>query len=183
MKRILFLLMLFTLVGLQARAQKEIDDQSGFWERVYFGGNVGLQVGNVETSIVLSPLAGYMFTQKFSAGLGLTYQYYKAEYQNFKYSTNLYGGRLFGRYNINDNIFAYGEYESLNVDVPQSYDPVKQEIIYDKQWVPGVFVGGGLMQRMGPNLGFQVMALYNLAYDTYRSPYPSPFILRVGFTL
>lgn len=183
MKKLAFLLVLFTLVGLQAKAQKEIDDQSDFWERVYFGGNLGLQIGNVETSIVLSPMAGYMFTQKFSAGVGVTYQYYKAEYQTFKYSTNLYGGRLFGRYNINENIFAYAEYESLRTDVPQRYDPVKQEIVYDKQWVPGVFVGGGLMQRIGPNAGIQFMALYNLAYDNLRSPYPSPFIIRVGFTL
>lgn len=45
---------------------------SDFKERVYKGGNFSLNLGSDFTFIDISPLAGYMITPTFSAGLGAT---------------------------------------------------------------------------------------------------------------
>jgi hypothetical protein len=83
-----------------AFGQREIDPEENpsFKDRMYFGGNLGLQFGTV-TLIDVSPLAGVMITPKFSSGIGATYQYY--DDNRFQGSAgSSYGGRFFTRYNV-----------------------------------------------------------------------------------
>jgi long-subunit fatty acid transport protein len=171
----LFAAIVFLCVTFAAFAQKEYEEgSSGFFDRVYLGGNFGAQFGTV-TFVDLSPLAGYMITPKLSAGVGVTYQYINYKYYNSSYSN--YGWRTFVRRNVGRQLFVHGEFENLNL---QFYD-VNNDLV--RQWVPGLFVGGGLFQPIGRGGGgFMISALYNLLYDQNRSPYYSPIVLRVGFT-
>ncbi len=141
---------------------------------LYFGGGFGLQFGSM-TLIEVSPLVGYKITPKFSLGISPTYKYYKynAYYGNVK--TNVFGGSMFARYSIFENIFAHVEYESLfyNIKGP-SYPTYMQQ--YNS-----FFVGGGYNQRIGENSGMYIMVLWNLN-DTPDSPYINP-IIRVGFSV
>ena len=136
-----------------------------FWQRVFVGGNLGLQFGSI-TAIDISPLAGYQFTDKFAAGVGITYLYYK--YNN--YSTNVYGGRVFGRYNITNNLMAHAEYEVLNRDHPR--------IINARLNVTNILVGGGYRQLLGANSYLNILVLWNLNESEY-SLYNNP-IIRAG---
>ena len=77
-----------------------------------------------------------------------------------------------------ENILAHGEYETLNW---QFFDPNADAVIRD--WVPGLLIGGGYQQKIGERSGFQILILYNLIYDSLRSPYNEPYVIRVGFTL
>ena len=61
-------------------------ERKPFKDRIYFGGNLGLQFGN-QTYIDISPLIGYKVTEKFSAGFGVTYIYYK---QHFPHSIPIF---------------------------------------------------------------------------------------------
>lgn len=70
------------------------------------------------------------------------------------------------------------EYENLNVEFLTS-DPRKPFV---REWVPGLFIGGGVYQAIGERAGFMIAALYNLSYDSLRSPYNSPWVFNVGFT-
>lgn len=181
MRKFYFLLFCCIVINTNVWAQKEIVEDGGtsFWERVYFGGNFGLQFGDV-TAIDLSPLAGYMFTNQFSAGLGVTYQYVKFNdrFSNNDFSTDVYGGRVFGRYNFTQQFFGHTEFENLNLEV---FDPLEGDV--DRQWVPGFFVGGGIFQPIGRSAGLSFTLLYNLLHDDNESPYASPFVIRAGFTL
>ncbi|SMG45484.1 hypothetical protein SAMN05661096_03134 [Marivirga sericea] len=162
-------------------AQKYVDENSSFTERIYFGGNFGLQFGTF-THIEASPIVGYMINEKLSAGVGGIYQYFRVRGGNrvADYETNIFGGKLFGRYNFSQQLFGYSEYENINLDVIYN---TSNGFELGRAWVPAFFIGGGYFQPIGNRAGFTVMALYNLLYDVSRSPYNSPFVLRVGFTI
>ncbi|MDH3710314.1 MAG: hypothetical protein OER04_10525 [Cyclobacteriaceae bacterium] len=184
MKKIL-LLIFTTVIFLQAHGQREFDpeNENRFFDRVYFGGNFGLQFGDF-TVIDISPLAGYMLTPRLSVGPGITYQYLKGEAIDlftgrlYEYDTNIFGWRVFGRYNITQQFFAYTEYESLKLDYP-SLDGT--ELVRD--WVPGYFIGGGFFQPVGGRAGLGLTLLLNLLHDDRQSPYNSELIIRAGITL
>lgn len=158
-------------------AQREIypEDKPPLKDRMYFGGNFSLQFGSV-TYIDISPLAGVMVTDRFSTGLGATYQYLKFH----RNSSNVYGGRVFGRYNITQNIFAHSEVESLNTayEIPGATPDLDR---LGRDWVTGVLVGGGYFTPFGNRGGANITLLYNLTYDNRKSPYNEPYVIRVGF--
>lgn len=162
----------------EALAQREIypEDKPPLKDRMYYGGNFSLQFGSV-TYIDISPLAGAMITDKLSAGLGATYQYL-----NFRRasSSSVYGGRLFGRYNITQNFFTHSEVESLNTAYVVPGATAAQDRL-NRDWVTGVFVGGGYFTPFGNRGGANITLLYNLTYDNRRSPYNEPYVIRVGF--
>src|SRR5688572_2037774 len=110
--------MLLTIGYLTAGAQ-EVKEKVPFKDRIFIGGSLGLQFGSA-TYIDVSPLVGYQISKKLQAGVGVTYIYYKVKDSNYnyEYETSIYGGRLFSRYYILDNLFAHGEYEILNMEVP-----------------------------------------------------------------
>lgn len=181
--KFLFLLVFLYLGSISfSNAQKYVNEDSKFTERLYLGGNFGLQLGTNLTQIEISPAVGYMINNKASVGVGVIYQYFKAQIQTqsrvYEIKTNIYGGKLFGRYNITDFLFGYAEYEHINLD---AVNLNSNEI--ERAWVPGMFVGAGYFQAIGRRSGVNLMLLYNLTYDPIRSPYNSPFLLRLGFVI
>jgi len=178
MRKTYLITVLLCLLSIASFAQAGDVGSSDWKDRIYFGGNLGFQFGTI-TNVEVSPIVGYRINERLSAGLGVTYIYYKIDFDNRPdFETNIYGGRLFGRYRITDQIFAQAEYESLNLEFFDINDGrVKRE------WVPGLFVGGGFFQPIGKNAGFSIMALYNLIFDEQRSPYNDPLVLRIGFSV
>lgn len=163
------------LLCAQGGASQENDsDKSRFLDKIYIGGNFGLQLGTY-TYIDVSPLIGYRFTDRFSAGPGITYRYFKVRGYE---SSSIYGGRFFARHTIGRQFFAHTEYENLNTEV---VDFTGRELA--REWVPGFFIGGGIIQPLGRRGAVVIYGLYNLLYDNLRSPYPRPWIINVGFTL
>ncbi|MEM9830961.1 MAG: hypothetical protein AAF944_09995 [Bacteroidota bacterium] len=144
-------------------------------DKIAPGGNFSLQFGTI-TYIEVSPMVGYRFTNKFMAGPGITYRYFKV--RGFE-ASSIYGPRAFARYVINRQFFVQSEYENLSVEFPTG-DP---RAPVTREWVPGLFVGGGLFQPIGERAGFMIGAFYNLSHDNIRSPYNSPWVFNVGFTL
>jgi hypothetical protein len=151
--------------------------ESDFKSRLFYGGGFGLQFGSV-TLIEVSPLVGYKVTPKLGIGLSPTYKYYSYRYTNTSSSrieTNVYGGSIFARYLIFENIFAHAEYETLfyNIKVPGYLTEMRQ---YNS-----VLVGGGYRQQIGANAAMNLLVLWNLN-DTPDSPYTNP-VIRIGFTV
>jgi len=147
--------------------------KQNFLDKVYFGGNFGLQFGTV-TFIDISPLAGYRFTEKFSAGLGVTYQYYHYKDRFYDLETNVYGGRIFGRYLFTEYLFGHAEYEFLNLEAFDFFPPRRVDVI-------SILAGGGYLQRFGRNSAIVAMILYNFTESAY-TPYQNP-IIRIGVNI
>ncbi|KXK46609.1 MAG: hypothetical protein FNNCIFGK_01261 [Bacteroidia bacterium] len=159
----------------EIKAPQKEKNKIPFKDRIYIGGNLGLQFGN-ETYIDISPLVGYKFTEKVTAGAGITYIYYRYKDSYYNYNTSIYGGRIFGRYFFIPSLFAHAEVELLNMELfnTSSYEYYRKNII-------SPFVGGGYIQRIGSNSGIYLMLLYNLN-DSAESPYSNP-IVRIGFNV
>ncbi|REG90928.1 hypothetical protein [Algoriphagus antarcticus] len=176
-KYLLLFFLSFALIQTSSFAQREIySDSVAFKDRLYYGGNFGMQFGTV-TLLDFSPLVGVMITPKFSSGVGITYQYFN-DRRFIGGETSSYGGRLFSRYNIFPNIFLHAEYETINFD---NYNRLSER--FERIWSNALFLGGGYFAPFGSRGGANFTFLYNVLHDNLRSPYGEPYVIRVGFVL
>ena len=141
--------------------------------KLVVGGGLGAQFGSI-TSVQLAPMVGYLFTENLLLGVSGKYIYYEEDYGTFNYSTNMYGGGVFGQYYFFENFITHLEYELLNLD---AYDPLDGSV--DRINVSSFFIGGGYRSTLGGNSFASIMVLYNINDDIY-SPYINP-LLRVSF--
>ena len=179
----IFLSLISVFVSGIAAAQEQTpppqlpEQKENFWDKIYIGGNFGLQFGTT-TVINVSPQVGYRVTDKFVPGIGVTYIYYnfKDPYSNSRYETNIYGGSVFGKYFFTQNLFAHVEYEELNLP---GYDIYLQR--YSRLWVPSFFVGGGYNQPLGQRGFIQLMILFEVLQDRNSPYYQNNPVVRIGF--
>ena len=178
--RFIVLILGFILTVSPGLLMAQDDDAKGdFWSRVFTGGNLGLQFGNL-TYIDVSPLVGYRITDRIHAGIGVTYIYYKYKDDFLQFETSVYGGRIFGRYYFLENLFGHTEYELLNLEIPQEILSTG-EVVLDRDFITSVFAGGGYAQELGPNTALVLMLLFNLTEEQY-SPYENP-VIRIGINV
>lgn len=193
MKRIVFFIAFFSVLGSAAFGQRKIQQldedeakkqeelkkyekgKKGFDpEKLSVGGNLGGAFGNGGGFIMLQPLVGYYVTEKAMLGLGGTYIYNYQKFNGKTYSSNTYGPILFARYNVLPSLFAHAEYQPLNFDW---YNPLTFE--QERIWINQAYVGGGYGGRQGTF----IYVLYDVLYDQNRSFYASPWVIRLGFML
>jgi hypothetical protein len=189
---VLLVSLLFSFNSALAQNGSEQDDEKvrygdgkTFGERLYFGGGLGVGFGNT-TFVNISPLLGYRITERFSAGIRVKYQYFKYQ-QNFvgtngaviksSFESNIYGGGVFSRLFVSNNIFLHGEYENLSVQFGDRFGNKTRE------WIPSAFIGGGYAYPIGGRAMFSITALYNVLYDEFKSPYASPLDIQAGISL
>lgn len=182
-------LILISLVCLPVfiHAQSDEEEEIRPIDRLFFGGNFGMQFGTI-TNIEISPLVGYYITPRLAAGTGIRFEYFKDKGYYAPYETAIYGGNIFTRYiiinnlgeglnlGLNTGIFAQLEYEALSLEREYFEPPYTQD---GRFIVHSVLVGGGIIQPIGRRSAFLLSVLYNLN-DNARSPYSNP-IIRVGF--
>ena len=165
LRNIVFICLLFFTISSSITAQ----ENSGSWtDRIFTGGNLGLQFGTT-TVIDVSPLIGYRITDKLGAGITATYKYYRFRTNIGDYTTSIYGGGLFGRYLITENLFAHAEYEILNG--PWRFDDERYNIT-------SILIGGGYRQPLSDRIFLNLLVLWNIN-DSADSPYNNP-IIRAG---
>jgi len=172
---------LFLSITLHSRADEETDVRDlPIRERIFIGGNLGLQIGNINTSVVISPMIGYRITNRITSGMGLTYQYYRdtgwGNLKGFTSVIHIYGGSLFTRYHVTRHIFAHAEYEALNLDSQMGWklDPANK----NRFWEQNYFAGGGYRTPLGPRANLNLMVLYN--FNSQSVVYFQNPIFRIG---
>lgn len=172
------LLPVFLLVAMACFGQVDISGGKPNWsDRIYVGGGFGLNGGRDYNGYryfyySVSPVVGYMITQNFSAGTGITYEH--ISYPDLKVKTSQYGGFPFVRYNIHQ-FFLTAEYNFISVDPDLTSEANKREIF--SRWL----VGGGISQPIGRRGAINLEALYDLSWDA-TSPFASPWVFRVFFS-
>lgn len=180
MKKIYFLASLF-LLSFASVAQ----DEGGFRferERVFTGGNLGMQFGNY-TVIDISPQMGYFFNDRFAAGIGAIYQYFGHKDKTYpvnSFQTHFYGGRTFARLYFFESVFAHAEYEVLSLET-KYFDPYNLRHQTPRFWVSSVLLGGGYRQFISEFSSINLMVLWNIN-ETVDTPYRNP-IIRMGFDI
>jgi len=158
-----------------------------FLDKIFIGGSFGAGFGNY-TFINVSPIIGYRVTPKLSAGLRLMYQYTTYDYYDYqdqrtkKYSGNDFGIGGFARFTVYGPVYLQAEYEHLN------YDGLDYSGNSSRDSFDSFMAGGGIAQPVGGKAFIFLTAMYNFSYDNfnssnyYRSPYNSPWVIRVGIT-
>ena len=139
----------FTLVFLNASLLFSQQDsipktKSIFWQKVQFGGGLGLGVGNGFTNISLSPTGYYNFDATFAVGVGVIGSYVAQEsnpsnYNSLGYKSTIFGGSVIGLINPIEEIQLSAEVEQLKIN--RKFDDAYFND--DTFWNTALFVGAG----------------------------------------
>jgi hypothetical protein len=151
-------------------SQPRLVQKTKLIDKFFFGGNIGLQFGYY-SYVNISPVTGYRISERFNAGLGITYIYMSAGPNE----AHLYGGKVFGQGMIWNGIFGHLEYEIIN------YPNILITGGLGRNNANAIFIGPGYQQNFGRRSFSQIMLLYNVIYDRNNSPYSTPFAFRVMF--
>jgi hypothetical protein len=153
-------------------SQKSSNSKGFDPDRLILGGNLGLQFGSTFTVIEVSPTLGYRLTDRYIAGIGARYIYFRERLFGSNFETNIYGGSIYNQYFFIENLFGHAEYEILSLQSRQARTENRLD-------VHSIFIGGGYRSQLGTNSFGMIMILYNIN-ESVHSPYTNP-IIRVGF--
>lgn len=172
-----FFVILVSLFSNHTIAQEEnnvIDNNTQFWDKVQFGGGLGLGIGSGYTDISVMPSAIYNVNEIVAVGLGLQFGYLASK--NY-YDSYVYGGSIIGLVNPIPEIQLSAELEQVRVNT--DYDARNGFPSYsDNFWNTALYLGAGY--RTG---SVTVGARYDVLFDDDRSLYGSAFMpfVRVYF--
>jgi hypothetical protein len=179
---ILSILLLFTSFSM-IYSQESREKAPPLKERLFYGGNFGLQFGTI-TDIQVSPIIGLWVLPRLAVALGPDYRFYKDPYDQ----TNLYGVKGYLQFvaikNINTflpvgantGIFLQVENDLLSLESSFWINPSASGRFY----VNTVLGGGGISQQLGRRASLNLMVLWALNDSNY-GIYGNPEI-RISFT-
>jgi long-subunit fatty acid transport protein len=191
----------YTSSGKRPGTKRRVQEKGFDPQKLIVGGGLGLGFGDI-TSIAVSPVIGYRFTDKISAGIGLGFQYYRVkdyflvyngvsgQQEYFPLKSTFFYPSIWGRYVIYNNIFVHLEaeydmqkfkaYETDSDPNSSTYGlPVPYNVTFNS---PALLVGGGLRQPITDRSSLVIIALYDVIQDKY-SPYKNRIDFRIGFNV
>jgi hypothetical protein len=157
--------------------QKSKEETPPLRDRLFFGGNFGLQFGTI-TDIQVSPVIGLWIFPRLAVAVGPDYRFYK--YRNDR--TNIYGGKGYMQFvvikdinsvipvGVNIGVFLHVEDELLSLESSFWKNP---PITSDRFYINTILAGGGISQQIGKrsSLNFMVLwALNDSGYEVYSNP-------------
>jgi hypothetical protein len=171
-----FFVILIVSFSSSAIAQQNyvIDNSNHFWDKVQFGGGLGLGIGSGYTDISVMPSAIYNVNEIVAFGVGLQFGYLSSK--NY-YDSFVYGGSLVTLVNPIPEIQLSAELEQVRINT--SYDSTPYRPSYsDNYWNTALYLGAGY--RTG---SVTVGARYDVLYNARTSLYGSGFMpfVRVYF--
>ena len=148
--------------------------RSVFWQKVQFGGGLGLAVGNGFTNISLSPTGYYNFDKTFAVGVGLTGSYVAQEqnpsnFNSIGYKSTIFGGSIIGLLHPIEEIQLSAEVEQLKVT--RNFDEFLND---DTFWNTALFLGAGY-RAQNVTLGVKYNVLHKDNNQVYSQAW-LPFI-------
>lgn len=165
------LVLLFSFHHLSAQQQTIAPSPSNnFWDKVQFGGGLGLSIGSGYTDISVSPSTIYNINSIVAIGTALHFGYASAKND---YTSTIYGGSLIGLINPVPQVQLSVELEEINVNTNYKYYGVS-----DSFWNTALYIGAGY--RTG---NVTVGVRYDVLFDDNKSYYTKGFLpfVRVYF--
>ncbi len=172
---LIFLLCVLVVPVLSGQRQRE--EPPPLKERLFFGGNFGLQFGTI-TDIQVSPVVGIWLLPRIAVAVGPDYRFYKDRYDK----TIIYGGKAYAELVIiqnlnsiipiggNTGIFFHVEDELLSLETEFWKNPPH---LSERFSVNTILAGGGISQQIGRRSSMNFMVLWALnesIYDVYGKP-------------
>jgi hypothetical protein len=161
---LLFLCVLFCF--LSYGQQKE----SGFWDRMRYGGNLGGNFSTNFSSVLVAPQAIYQVNDLVGIGAGLNYSYSERDLnRSDDFKSTIAGSSLIAIAQPLDFLQISADFEYLHVN--RNFADSSLDNTY---WVPALFLGAGYGQG-----NFVIGARYDVLFSERRSVYQNgiqPFI-------
>lgn len=162
---VLFLTRPLTVIAQNDSITKQ---KSDFWQKVQFGGGLGLNIGGNYTNILIAPGAIYPLNNYVSVGLGVQYSYAN---QKNDYQSHIYGANLLTFINPIPQAQLSVEMEQLRINNTFSqFNPVVKENF----WNTALFLGAGYRSQ-NVTIGFRYNILYREANNVYGQAW-MPFV-------
>lgn len=175
-KKLSLLMLICVLFVSHSFAQTEYNalggDRPAWIDKIYVGGGLGgFGFSSDRTWVSVNGQVGYRITEKWNAGVGLTYQYFKFK-EPINVSFNDYGLSFYSQYIIYQPFFAMAQYEILFLDDPEG------RFTYDT-----FLLGGGISQPFGGKGFANFYVLYNILYSDggENGRYDSPWVIGANF--
>ncbi|RMG87259.1 MAG: hypothetical protein D6714_02755 [Bacteroidetes bacterium] len=166
-----------------SKVEKYFDESGNFFSKVYYGAGLNLnwQQGAIisggiplNTSTFLfgiSPMAGYKFTERLSAGPRIEFFYQGTRIQaapnsneDLKLNSVNFGLGVFGRFKINQTYFIHAEYQNINEETPTGVINFQSnEIETTRSWTTNYYAGVGYTS--GGLVGVEAYLLWNFAQE------------------
>ena len=195
-----WLLILFSLVlafqpaSSQVKS-KEAQEPKRFSDKLFYGGTLGLMVGDI-TRIDVLPIAGIWVIPQWSVGVGGRYGYLSQKGYYMLGGSQVYRSHIWGAsgftqilpivnlsevtpIKVNGGIIFHGEYETLYID-QKMIDPFNTTEA-GKTWIHLYLAGVGYRQIVGRRAAVNILFLWDFSKSNY-SPYTTTPILRVNVT-
>jgi hypothetical protein len=150
--------------------QNSNQDVPLFRDRLFYGGNFGLQFGTV-TDISISPIIGYWAFPRVTVALGPEYRFYKFD-ENV---SNIVGAKAYTElYVVQDlnNVIPIG----VNLGIFMHLEDEVLRIFSGSEGIYSintVLFGGGISQQIGIRSSMNMMALWAVdgsGYEYYSNP-------------
>jgi hypothetical protein len=181
---IIFLSFLHLMTVSDVYCQQLRDDTPPLRERIFFGGNFGLQFGTL-TDIQISPVVGIWLLPRVSVAAGPDYRFYK--YRSDR--TDIYGFKAYSELVLirdlgsvlpvgaNTGVFLHLEDEVLSLESAFW----KSSPVFSKRFYTNTLLaGGGISQQIGKRGSMNIMILWSLNENIYDvTSYPD---IRISFT-
>jgi hypothetical protein len=160
-----------------------------------FGLGFNSSYGISQFNISVAPALGYRFSERFSAGPGISYAYNNISYDKSVYrpvtanggyniSTNSIGLKIFAQFMVYKQFFLHGEYEVTKAEIPfeDSNTPYISKI---KKTVGTPLLGAGYRTEFSSNAAADIVVLYNFNSGIANSVYGQPeirfnFLFNIG---
>lgn len=155
-KSLLMLILFFFCENVIAQYQQTPQSRNPFWDKVQFGGGLGLSFGSGYTDISIAPSAIYNVNPYLAVGLGLQGSYVSSKGY---YDSGIYGVSLLTYINpIPEIQFSINLNESYVNNHYESYNGYKAYT--DNFWNTALFLGAGY--RIG---NVTIGLAYNVLFD------------------
>jgi hypothetical protein len=157
--------------------QRQREEPPPLKERLFAGGNFGLQFGTI-TDIQVSPVIGLWVLPRLAVAAGPDFRFYKF----YDERTTIYGGKAYLQFliiqnlnslipiGLNTGIFVHLEDELMSLETSFWKDPPYTS---NRFLINTVLAGGGISQQIGRRSSMNIMLLWALTdqvYEIYGTP-------------
>lgn len=179
------IILLLVLLTTSASSQISGKGAPSFRERLFFGGNFGLQFGSV-TDIELSPVVGFWVLPRIAVAAGPDYRFYSF----YKNRTHIYGVKSYLELTLLRNInsvIPIGANTDIVAHIEDQYLSLESAFFRDAPYdskrfmVNTVLAGGGLSQQIGKRSALNILILFALDEENEYGLYSNPEF-RLSFT-
>ncbi|MEJ1241849.1 hypothetical protein WBG78_27130 [Chryseolinea sp. T2] len=154
--------------------------ENKFHERLLPGLGFQLLKKSDDILVDFNPYVGYKFTRRITAGAGWNQRVaYNWDNKSFSHSSQIYGPRVYGEFNLSKGFSPRLEVELMNTLVPPA--TVKQGDPHGRQWVPGAFAGMKKQYKLYKQLRGTASVMFRLFDPKRQSPYGDVVNARFGF--